>query len=186
MFDNCYYENSLIYSRINVDLGVTVDDIVLNLARKPNFNNVTKAYIMGNYNEITDKINQKINLYELKPDIIYVMKLRNNNLGMHVDEFKASLNFYMETAGEATKFYGREDKSDSVVLPGNNNPRIEQTGLMEIASFTAKDAELYILNNRVVHSVLSPDLLIKRNRILIKCAWKKLLAEQLLEKIKIF
>lgn len=181
---NYYYENSLIYSKLDINLDITMSDINMELVVKPRFNNVTRAYFINNKDQIIQKINQKVNLIDLNPDIIYVMKLRNNNLGVHVDEFNASLNFYIDTDNEETRFYGIKDKSKSVVIPGNNNPRVDQSLYDEIGHFIAKDNEAYILNNRVLHSVFNKNILINKNRFLIKCAWKNLSAENLLKNIK--
>jgi len=134
-------------SDIKSDLHMTHDKwqkYGLTLKKKENY----EASIATTY-EVTDQVKSYVlskiptELLQLETPKVWYLEVTGTNKSTtmvppHIDTFRiCTINFYINTNGETTKFY--EYKSGTIID--------------EIGEFCAKDNECFILNTTVPHSV---------------------------------
>jgi hypothetical protein len=136
------------------------------------------------YSLIRNKIKFKI-----KPNYISYIEISGYGAEPHKDQCLTTINYYIDVADCVTTFYRPNTKLTETIIPGmTGQDRVIEAyqldELVPVDSFKAVNGDAYLLNSRVIHSVLRPasDTTVRK---ILKWTWDRDDFETVLDSIEI-
>ena len=127
--------------------------------------------------------------FKIKPSHISYVEISGYGAEPHKDQCLTTINYYIDTADCVTTFYRPNTKLTETIIPGmTGSDRVIEAydldELVPIDEFKAVNGDAYLLNSRVIHSVLrtTNDT---NARKLLKWMWDRDDFETVLDSIKI-
>jgi hypothetical protein len=173
------------FKKLDGSLG-PIDIEKLNHVSLRNFGNNSGFHDFDvDYQYLHDIIDKKIK-FKIEPDNI-MLSYASVGLRPHKDLCDVTLNYYLETNNEVTAFYRTLDKKPNnsttkgwfLIRKADSLGRDDE--LEEIASFVAKNNELWLLDTSVIHIVKMKEGTPERS--MIRCVWYNRSFEEILNSI---
>lgn len=152
-----------------------------------------KQYEVKDYEYLENLISDKIQ-FQIQPEYINICEITDIGAGPHIDVWKCSFNYYIESSNFTTLFWQPEPGYDGFHWPQivneqgdtqfNEVKAYDPSKLILVSSFVSGPHEAYLLDSKKIHSVISNDN-DKKTRTMIRWTWKNYDFEEVNHSIKL-